>query len=70
MGLVLRPKSAVIDIEARCVLDLEKVGAVRWIKRAEPLCAGYAIDDRPGNYGRLASPCLPILPLCCSTRNI
>jgi DNA polymerase len=46
----------VLDIEARCVLDLEKVGAVRWIKRATLLCLRYAIDDQPVKLWRAGTP--------------
>jgi DNA polymerase len=55
-GTVSRSKSVVIDFEGRCVLDLERVGAVRWIKRAEPLCAGYAIDDQPVQLWKAGEP--------------
>jgi DNA polymerase len=39
--------AVVLDIEGRCTYDLEKVGSVRWIKRAKPLCLCYAIDGQP-----------------------
>jgi DNA polymerase len=46
----------VLDIEARCVLDLEKVGAVRWIKRAMLLCLCYAIDGGPVQLWKAGEP--------------
>jgi DNA polymerase len=48
--------AVVLDIEARCVLDLEKVGAVRWIKRAKPLCLRYAIDGQPERLWKAGEP--------------
>jgi hypothetical protein len=46
---------AVVDIEARSLLDIKNVGAAKWIEHdsTEPHCVGYVIDDQPAKVWRI-----------------
>jgi DNA polymerase len=36
-----------LDTEGRCVLDIRRVGAAKWLLLAQALCVAFALDDGP-----------------------